>query len=198
MPAYFITHPDVLLDPSRPVERWPLSERGRARMHRLLELSWSAELERVFSSSEQKALDGAEILAGALGIPHSVLPGLGENDRSATGFLPPDEFWRVVDDYFACPGESIRGWERASDAQKRIVAAVREGLAAAPGECVAFVSHGGVGTLLHCHLKGVPISRSEEQPRPEPGSPAGAGGGFYLCFEPSSWKLVHSWRPIDP
>ena len=29
---------------------------------------------------------------------------------------------------------------------------------------IVVVSHGGVGTLLLCHLKGVPISRTEEQP----------------------------------
>jgi hypothetical protein len=33
MPAvFFITHPDVLIDPNAPVPEWPLNERGRARM----------------------------------------------------------------------------------------------------------------------------------------------------------------------
>jgi hypothetical protein len=30
--VYFITHPDVLIDPSVPVPEWPLSPRGRDRM----------------------------------------------------------------------------------------------------------------------------------------------------------------------
>ena len=30
--VYFITHPDVLIDPAVPVPEWPLSPRGRARM----------------------------------------------------------------------------------------------------------------------------------------------------------------------
>ena len=50
-------------------------------------------------------------------------PGIGENDRSATGFLPREEFWATADLFFAHPTESIRGWERAIDAQARIVAA---------------------------------------------------------------------------
>lgn len=29
---YFITHPNVLIDPTVPVPQWPLSERGLARM----------------------------------------------------------------------------------------------------------------------------------------------------------------------
>jgi hypothetical protein len=44
-----------------------------------------------------------------------------ENDRSATGFLPPDEFETVANRLFAEPLVSIRGWERAIDAQLRIV-----------------------------------------------------------------------------
>ena len=40
--VYFITHPDVVMDPSVPIQRWPLSERGRARMQRVLELPWAA------------------------------------------------------------------------------------------------------------------------------------------------------------
>jgi hypothetical protein len=30
--GYFITHPDVIIDPAKPIERWGLSPRGRERM----------------------------------------------------------------------------------------------------------------------------------------------------------------------
>ena len=30
--VYFITHPDVVIDPATPVAQWPLSQRGRMRM----------------------------------------------------------------------------------------------------------------------------------------------------------------------
>jgi hypothetical protein len=33
------------------------------------------------------------------------------------------------------------------------------------GSDTVIVSHGAVGTLYKCHLKGIPISRSEDQPR---------------------------------
>lgn len=38
--VYFITHPDVVIDPEIPVPRWPLSERGRERMKTLLAKPW--------------------------------------------------------------------------------------------------------------------------------------------------------------
>jgi hypothetical protein len=38
--VFFITHPDVVIDPSVPVSDWPLNERGRARMHALTAQPW--------------------------------------------------------------------------------------------------------------------------------------------------------------
>ncbi len=167
-------------------------------MRGVLEQAWAPSLAHVFSSEEQKAADGAEVLRSALGIPSSVIPGLGENDRSATGFLPPPEFWPVVEEFFANPEVSVRGWERAADAQARVLGAVREGLGqTSPEQPVAFVAHGGVGCLLVCYLKGVKISRSEEQPSAAPGSPPGAGGGYYFAFDRGSLALHTDWQRID-
>jgi len=87
------------------------------------------------------------------------------------------------------PGRGVRGWERAVDAQTRIVAAMRDVLNAGPSGDIAVVSHGGVGALLLCHLPGVPISRAADQP---PGA-----GGYVLAFDRTDWTLRHGWRPID-
>jgi broad specificity phosphatase PhoE len=168
-------------------------------MRCVLDLPWAASLTRVASSDEQKAIDGAEILARELAIPHDVIPELGENDRSTTGFLAPQEFWSVVEEFFAHPELSVRGWETAAHAQERIVRAVLSVGASLrdPGP-VAFVSHGGVGCLLHCHLARVSISRDLEQPSPPAGSPPGTGGGYYLAFDLGSQSLISSWQRIDP
>jgi broad specificity phosphatase PhoE len=189
--SYFITHPDVVIDPAIPVPRWPLSPVGMARMRRTLEQPWASELSRVFSSDEQKAQDGAQLLASALDIAHESDPELGENDRSATGYLAPEEFWPVVERFFGEPESSVRGWERAVDAQSRVVRAVRRAaLACSPRETIAFVAHGAVGALLLCHLRDSPILRSAEQP--------GGGGGHYLSFNREAWTLDASWQRIDP
>jgi broad specificity phosphatase PhoE len=197
--AYFVTHPDVEIDRTVPITAWPLSERGRARMRAMLDLPWASSLTHVFCSEEQKARDGAAIVAEALGLPVTEIAGLGENDRSATGFLPPDEFWQVVEEFFANPETRVRGWEAAADARRRVVAAVQEGLAAtASDEPVLFVAHGGVGGLLLSHLKQMPISRDHDQPPAAPGSPPGAGGGHYFSFDRGSRELRSGWQPIDP
>ena len=164
--VHFITHPEVVIDPAIPVPDWPLSPVGRKRMRRaVLEQPWLRDVRALFSSAERKARDAAAIIAEHLPLRAAVIEGLGENDRSATGYLPRPEFEAVADEFFASPQQAVRGWERAVDAQCRIVAAVERAIALAPAEGdIVIVSHGGVGALLLCHLKGVPIARTEDQP----------------------------------
>jgi broad specificity phosphatase PhoE len=186
----FITHPDVLIDPAVPVPQWPLSERGLARMRAGLQQPWVRAIRAVYCSTEQKARDGAAILAGHLGLAVTEIDALGENDRSSTGFLAPPEFEQMADAFFAQPEVSVRGWERAADAQSRIVTAVRSLAAADTTDgLIAIVSHGAVGTLLYCHLAGVPIARKWDQP-------PNRGGNFYP-FSLSPDSVAHGWRPID-
>ena len=54
---------------------------------------------------------------------------------------------------------------------------------------VAVISHGGVGALLLCHLKGVPISRAEDQP--------GLGGGNVYSFDAATRRLLIGWHSIE-
>jgi len=188
--VYFITHPDVVVDPGVPVPQWPLSERGRERMRKLLRYAWVRDISAVFCSDERKAIDGATILAEHLGIPFEVDARLGENDRSSTGYLPQDEFQQVADQFFARPTESVRGWERADDAQTRITAAVAALTERFADETsIAVVSHGGVGTLLLCRAKDVSISRLEEQP-------GKSGGNYFICEFPGP-VLRQGWAAID-
>ncbi len=187
MTHYFITHPNVLVDRDVPVPRWPLSEFGRQRMRAGLRQPWVKDIRAVYCSTEQKAIDGAEILASHLSLPFHQIEELGENDRSATGFLPPDEFERVADQFFASPEASVRGWERAVDAQARIVRAVEQ--IPASNQPIAIVSHGAVGTLLYCHLAGEPIARRWDQPP--------NGGGNYYSFMWSPRQVFSWWRAFD-
>jgi broad specificity phosphatase PhoE len=189
MNLYFITHPNVVVSRDVPVPRWPLSELGRKRMRAGLRQPWVREITAVYCSSEQKAIDGAEILAGHLALDFTQVAELGENDRSATGFLPPEEFERVADQFFASPDQSIRGWERAIDAQSRVVRAVERIAEQNSRGAVALVSHGAVGTLLYCHLAGEPIARRWDQPP--------NGGGNYYCFSLAPSRVFSWWREFD-
>ena len=159
-------------------------------MVRLLDRAWVRSVQAVFTSAERKAVEAAKILADHLCLRPVVIADLGENDRSATGFLPKAEFERVADEFFGHPDESIRGWERAVDAQQRIIRAVDRAIAMAPPDGnIAIISHGAVGALLRCHLKGVPISRTEDQP-------ADRGGNLY-SFDMESRRLLSGWHCID-
>jgi broad specificity phosphatase PhoE len=188
--VHFVTHPDVVIDPAIPVRDWPLSPVGVHRMQAAVRQPWVASVRSVFSSAERKAMDAVSVLAGHLGLNPVVVDTLGENDRSATGYLARDEFEATADEFFARPDESIRGWERAADAQRRIVSAVEQviTLSDASGD-IAMLAHGGVGALLLCHLKGVPISRTEDQPI--------GGGGNFFSFDAAGRRLLSGWRPID-
>ena len=188
--AYFITHAEVEIDPAIPVPQWPLSARGRARHEAFNRHEFVTRIGAVYTSDERKARDGGDILAGHLGLPVQVIPALHENDRAATGFLPPPEFEATADAFFANPELSIRGWERAIDAQNRIAAAVDAILAAGRGHGdIAIVAHGGVGALLLCRLLSVPIDRRYDQ---------AAGGGNYFRFEAATRRLLQGWTRIEP
>jgi broad specificity phosphatase PhoE len=190
--VFFITHPDVAIDPGVPVPDWPLNERGRARMHAMTICPWVRVVRRIFASSERKARDAAQILADELKLGgYSVIANLGENDRSATGFLAKEEFEEMVDAFFAQPVQSIRGWEPAANAQARIVSAVEQVVSQTPeGADIAIVGHGGTGTLLYCHLAGLPIDRRYDQPA--------TNGGNWFAFDRASRKLLRDgWQSID-
>lgn len=183
----YLTHPQVTVDPSRPVPRWSLSAEGRGRAELFARGALARDFSVIVSSDETKAVETADIVAAATGAGVHVLPGLHENDRSATGFLPPHEFERMADAFFAEPLASIRGWERAADAQARIVAAVTCASSAFAGP-ILFVGHGAVGTLLMCHAGGLAISRRHDQ-RP--------GGGCLFRFDLEPPAVVHPWRPLE-
>ena len=61
--------------------------------------------------------------------------------------------------------------------------------ASADGD-VAIVGHGGTGTLLYCHLAGLPIDRRYDQPA--------TNGGNWFAFDRASRKLLRDgWQSID-
>lgn len=189
--VYFVTHPEVVMDPQVPVPEWGLSAIGRARIEAFCRRPELSGVTDVFTSDERKAVDCAEAFQSARGLPFTTLGDLRENDRSATGYVAPPGFWEIVDRFFAEPDTSVLGWETARAAQARIKAGVAACIAArrGTGDLVIF-SHGGVGTLLLSDLRGEPISRRHGQPI--------AGGGCYFVFDMTSRVLRHGWRDIVP
>ncbi len=186
----YVTHPQVQIDPDVPVPKWGLSAVGRERAALAASSPWARFLGRIVSSDETKAVETAQLLADAAGATVEIHHDMGENDRSATGFLPPPEFEKAADWFFANPTESFKGWERAIDAQTRISDAVLRVLDDHdPKIPIAFVGHGGVGTLLKCRLLGAPISRTADQ--------KGGGGGNVFAFRLADRAVACDWTPME-
>lgn len=184
----YLTHPQVRIEPSVPVPEWSLSDEGRERSRLFSLHPGLARTKRIVTSMEQKAVETAQIIAKALSAEVQVREGMHENDRSATGYLPAEAFERAADQFFARPHESFDGWERAIDAQKRIVREFDSVLAADDACDVLVIGHGGVGTLLLCHHAGFGIDRRHDQP---------AGGGCYFTIARPNLRLLHAWRRME-
>lgn len=184
----YLTHPQVKIEPTVPVPSWGLSELGRTRTKTLAKTGWFSDTTQIVASGERKAVETAVIIAKELKVTLEVREAMHENDRSATGFLPPSEFDMVANQFFAKPHASIQGWERAIDAQLRIVREVEHVLARNQSGDVLFVGHGAVGTLLLCHYSQFAIDRVHDQP---------AGGGHYFAFVKDGRRVLHSWRPME-
>lgn len=189
MYALYISHAQVEIDPNVPVPNWSLSARGRERTKGFAEAVLVKGLKRIVTSDETKARETAAIIGAALGIEPEVAEGLGEIDRSVPGYVPAERFEELANLCFAKPEESAEGWERAIDAQKRIVEAVNRVLAGHdPNAPIGIVGHGGVGTLLKSHLAHRAISRAGDQP---------LGGGNAYMIRLSDRLLLGDWMPFE-
>ncbi|MEP3196794.1 MAG: histidine phosphatase family protein [Lentilitoribacter sp.] len=190
--AYYITHPQVNIDPQIDVPKWGLSNVGKERVTALVQNLKLSERDNhsftVVSSNEVKAIETATPLVDYFDCKLIIDPRMGENDRSATGFLEPESFEDVANQFFKNPDTSIRGWECARDAQNRIVDRFQSHIAQSPNETMIFVGHGAVGTLLYCHLTGENIDRKFDQ--------SGGGGNFFKIDTKAKVALSH-WQPIE-
>ncbi len=184
----YLSHPQVAIDPAVSVPDWGLSPLGLSRARSFANAVVLRGTGRVIASAERKAVETAECIAEVLGLAVEVREAMHENDRSATGYLPPPEFEVMADAFFASPHVNVRGWERAIDAQARILSEVEAALASPVSGDVLLVGHGGVGTLLLCHLGGHPIARAQDQP---------GGGGHVFAFDAETRIVHHGWRSME-
>lgn len=188
--VYFVTHPEVVINPAVAVPDWQLSEMGWSRIRSFCGRPELSLVSEVHTSSERKALDCAEALKAARQLSFKIDPRLGENDRSSTGYVAPPGFWEIVARFFDNPHDSVLGWERAIDAQRRIREAVSDCIESGTGDGdICIFSHGGVGTLFLCDLLNEPISQKRSQPI--------SGGGCFFAFDAAKKRLLHDWRDIS-
>ena len=190
MRLIYLSHPEVEVDPELAVTDWTLSASGRVRLLAASARGWPVGIARIASSAERKARDTAALL-GAGVIPIRIHAGLGEVDRSATGYVPAAAHEALADRLFARPELSADGWETARAAQDRGLAALREALLPGSGNLLV-VGHGGIGTLIRCALAGLPIDRRHDQPR------QGCVWTAQVTMDPAPlFRLVSPWQPLE-
>ncbi|MCZ2500475.1 histidine phosphatase family protein, partial [Xylophilus sp. Kf1] len=104
---------------------WSLNSTGAVRVARLASRHSRLQLTRhIISSPEPTAMETAGPLAEALGLTVDVRENMHENDRSSTDFLSKRELEQASSAFFSQPEKSVRGWEAASAAQRRIMSEV--------------------------------------------------------------------------
>ena len=175
------------MDPEVPVPQWRLSPLGRSRIEAIASRDWVTGLAACVSSDETKAIETAAIIAAEAKAPIWVDPLSGEVDRSSTGYLSEDRHEEQRLRLFGEPETSANGWERAVDAQARVVAATDRFLDHAPAGNVALIGHGAVGAFLSCHLSGRAITLEADQTR----------AGSVFAFDRDTRALVFGWTEIE-
>ncbi len=186
---YFITHPDVEIKPEQLIRRWGLSASGKEKASQLAQLPWMSSITSMYASTEVKAMETAQIISSTIHVLMSFDESLSEMDRDSTGYLPLEEFEVAVQDFFSTPDSSVRGWETARAAQKRIVDALRTITNSAIAGNIAVVSHGGVGALVLSHYLGHPISQQYDQPK--------NGGGNYFVVDREKERILSEWMSLQ-
>ena len=180
-----ITHPAVEIDPSKPVDQWIVSKEGWEEVRRLIRKPVWKDVDVIYSSNERKALSVAEeITAGNINIKFPIPFGndfLREIDRSSTQYVK--DYEQAIQQFYAMPQKSYKGWETATDATIRITSVLPEMMKEHVGKTVVIISHGAIGTLLICWLKGINPT-IEEDPKKQ---------GCMIDIDWDNKRLLSEW-----
>jgi broad specificity phosphatase PhoE len=184
---FLVRHAEVSLDLTVAAEHWKLSTAGQAWAERLAALSIFANLDTVWTSPEPKAQATAQPLAYRQSARLFIHPDLAELQRGPTNIPDRESYEAAVRNAFDQPEHSIEGWERAADAQRRIVGCVMSLAAETPGS-FAIVSHGLVLALLLARLRGQPhVDVAEWRAIPLPA---------LAIVDRATWRLVAPFQSV--
>jgi broad specificity phosphatase PhoE len=167
-------------DSRRPSHLWKLSEEGKASIVPLASAIRVHGPELVVSSDEPKGVETAELLAAELRLPHEVVSGLHEHDRTNVPHLRTHEFISSMALFFSKPTLKVFGSESATSVLQRVEESLREVVADHAGKTVAVVSHAAaiaVFAAAHSDVNGFQLWRSMKAPS-------------YLVFDADTLRLL--------
>ena len=141
-----VRHSMPELEPDKPASAWRLGEIGHRRAGELAARLRDFSPEVIWSSSEPKALETAEVVAGAFGVPVKIMDGLEEHHRGNVPLLPKEEFEGAVERFFCNPSQLVLGTEMADQARDRMAGSIDRVLEAGHNDSIV-VTHGTVIAL---------------------------------------------------
>jgi broad specificity phosphatase PhoE len=138
----------------------PLTERGRAQADALAPIFAPAKLRRVHASTQARAMETAQRLAGpdAMLLTHANLEEIRLGNAEGT---PARAAFAAVPGYLIDPDAALDGGETPRQVFARVGRAIDAILAAEAGEpVVAVVGHGCVNRMLLAHLLELDLTRA--------------------------------------
>ena len=151
-----VRHSEPQIERDKPASAWRLSRSGRARCEFLSAKLLNFNPRVIWCSKEPKAVETAEIIAHALGVPTQIADGFEEHHRSSVRFIPSRvEFEEAIARFFREPDRLVFGTETAKQALDRFSSAIDRVVEAVPADSVV-VTHGTVMTLYAASLARVP------------------------------------------
>ena len=135
------------IERDRPASAWRLGEIGRRRSELLAARLRGFTPEVIWSSRELKAVETAEVVASAFGVPVQIADGLEEHHRSGVPYFPTRaEFEGAVEQFFREPDRLVLGTETAEQARDRMADAIDGVIDSGQMDSIV-VTHGTVITL---------------------------------------------------
>ena len=142
-----VRHSQPRIERNVPAAEWSLSELGRRRAESMAARLRGYRANPIWCSREPKAVETAEIVGSALGIPIRTRDGLEEHHRQNVPFVPTtQEFEQAIEELFSQPSRLVFGAEIASQARDRFTAAIDAVLEVDSGDSIV-ITHGTVMTL---------------------------------------------------
>lgn len=164
----------------KPSHLWNLSGQGHADCIPLAAAIRPHEPTVVLSSDEPKAIETAELVAAELRLPHAVVPGLHEHDRSNVPNLPTREFISSMALFFAKPNQRVFGMESANQVLSRAEEALKDVVSERRGQNLAVVTHAAVIAAVvaaHARLDAYRLWRAMKAPS-------------YVVLDAETWQLL--------
>jgi len=142
---YLVRHAESLPSADVPEPEWPLSPRGQQQAQALVAVMEALAIDTIYSSPYPRALHTLTPLASALGKQIIVEPALHERVLSRRNL--GDEFWPVIDRYWADADFALPDGESNRACARRMMQAIDRLAARHRGETIALASHGNALAL---------------------------------------------------